>query len=414
MDEIEIPQYFICPISLQIMKDPVTAVTGITYDRESIERWLKTPAAAAAAAVCPVTKQPLPRAASDLTPNHMLRRLIQAWCVVNADSGVDRIPTPKSPVRRSLILKLVRDVSRINSVSLNGVALKKLEEIADEGEKNQKSMAEAGVAKAMVSFIVRCFKDVRNVGIDTALRILHLTWGPTSSEAKKMVGENIDFVESLIWVLTIDAENTGLNTQALSVLKNVIEVANYSLIEGLNTEFFEKMVEFLRKNISPAATRAAIQILTETCKLGRSKTKIVEAGAVFELVEMELRNPPEKRTTELVFCLLAHLCSFADGRQQLLRHAGGVAVVAKRLLRVSAATDDLALCVLESIARYSGTAAVVTEMMRVGGVSKMCMVLQTDCAGYLKKKASGILRLHSNAWSNSPCLQVYLLTRCPR
>ncbi|KAL9171522.1 hypothetical protein ABFS82_04G214100 [Erythranthe guttata] len=345
----------------------------------------------------------------------MLRRLIQAWCVVNADSGVDRIPTPKSPVRRSLILKLVRDVSRINSVSLNGVALKKLEEIADEGEKNQKLMAEAGVAKAMVSFIVRCFKDVRNVGIDTALRILHLTWGPTSSEAKKiMVGENLDFVESLIWVLTIDAENTGLNTQALSVLKNVIEVANYSLIEGLNTEFFEKMVEFLRMNISPAATRAAIQILTETCKLGRSKTKIVEAGAVFELVEMELRNPPEKRTTELVFCLLAHLCSFADGRQQLLRHAGGVAVVAKRLLRVSAATDDLALCVLESIARYSGTAAVVTEMMRVGGVSKMCMVLQTDCAGYLKKKASGILRLHSNAWSNSPCLQVYLLTRCPR
>ncbi|XWS52788.1 hypothetical protein CRYUN_Cryun11dG0102400 [Craigia yunnanensis] len=35
MDEIEIPQYFVCPISLQIMKDPVTVVTGITYDKEN-------------------------------------------------------------------------------------------------------------------------------------------------------------------------------------------------------------------------------------------------------------------------------------------------------------------------------------------------------------------------------------------
>lgn len=42
MDEIEVPKYFICPISLQIMKDPVTTITGITYDRDSIEHWLFT------------------------------------------------------------------------------------------------------------------------------------------------------------------------------------------------------------------------------------------------------------------------------------------------------------------------------------------------------------------------------------
>ncbi|KAI9107682.1 hypothetical protein K1719_021345 [Acacia pycnantha] len=91
MEEIEVPQYFVCPISLQIMKDPVTALTGITYDRESIEQWLLK----AKEHKCPVTKQPLPRG-SDLTPNHTLRRLIQAWCSENAALGVDRIPTPKS------------------------------------------------------------------------------------------------------------------------------------------------------------------------------------------------------------------------------------------------------------------------------------------------------------------------------
>jgi hypothetical protein len=71
MDDIEVPYYFICPISLQIMKDPVTAITGITYDRESIEHWLFI----SKNTTCPVTKQPLPRD-SGLTPNHTLRRLI--------------------------------------------------------------------------------------------------------------------------------------------------------------------------------------------------------------------------------------------------------------------------------------------------------------------------------------------------
>lgn len=90
--DIEIPQFFLCPISLQIMKDPVTTITGITYDRESIEQWLKS---SEDSAFCPITKQVLPRD-SDLTPNVMLRRYIQAWWTTNAKYGIDRIPTPKS------------------------------------------------------------------------------------------------------------------------------------------------------------------------------------------------------------------------------------------------------------------------------------------------------------------------------
>lgn len=111
MEEVEIPQYFLCPISLMIMKDPVTTVTGITYDRESIEMWLLTAEEEATTMMtCPVTKQKLPRDIELLTPNHMLRRLIQAWCIANASNGIDRIPTPKYPLNKSHILRLVRQV----------------------------------------------------------------------------------------------------------------------------------------------------------------------------------------------------------------------------------------------------------------------------------------------------------------
>ncbi|CAK9146371.1 unnamed protein product, partial [Ilex paraguariensis] len=88
MDEVEVPPFFLCPISLDIMKDPVTVSTGITYDRESIEKWILSEKNSA----CPVTKQVI--SDSDLTPNITLRRLIQSWCSINASYGIERFPTP--------------------------------------------------------------------------------------------------------------------------------------------------------------------------------------------------------------------------------------------------------------------------------------------------------------------------------
>ncbi|KAL6506496.1 hypothetical protein OROGR_024677 [Orobanche gracilis] len=410
MDEIEVPQYFLCPISLQIMKDPVTTVAGITYDRECIEKWLKT----AAAAVCPVTKQTLSRG-SDLTPNHMLRRLIQAWCVANARNGIDRIPTPKSPIHRSAILKLVRDLKNGDGSQLNLIDMKKLEEFVAESERNKRLMAEAGVAKATFFYVLRCCEDGRTDGLDQALRILRLTWIPSPENKKILEDHYLDsFVGSITWILNADVEKTT-KTHALVVLKEFTQLVSATHLERLKSSFFGEIVRILSGKISPKATKSALQILIETSdSSGRNRTKTVETGAVHELIEMELAIPTEKKTTELIFCLLAQLCSCADGRQRLLEHAGGVALVAKRLLRVSPATDDRILCVMESIARSSATPAVVVEMLRVGGVSKLCMVLQADCEGYLKKKAREILRLHCNMWSNSPCIQVYLLTRHTR
>ena len=36
---IEIPQNYICPITLDLMKDPVVAADGQSYEREAIMEW---------------------------------------------------------------------------------------------------------------------------------------------------------------------------------------------------------------------------------------------------------------------------------------------------------------------------------------------------------------------------------------
>ncbi|CAA2959569.1 E3 ubiquitin- ligase PUB24-like [Olea europaea subsp. europaea] len=411
-ENIDVPQYFLCPISLQIMKDPVTTVTGITYDRESIEHWLLT----AEEVTCPATNQPLPRD-SDLTPNHMLRRLIQAWCIANAKNGIDQIPTPKTPLQRSTVLNLIR---KLKNPVMYVDSLKKMDELANENEKNRKCMAEAGSAKAMVSFVLKYFKEGKSTGLEEALRILHLTWNLSINENQQLVEDNLALVEALTWILKrANLENSVITkTQALTVLTKVIEVATPSLLERLNPGCIEEMIKTLHCNklkTSQQAVKSALQILIRMCQVGTNQMKIIEAGTVFELVEAELdQNLESKKITELIFTLLAHLCSCADGRAQFLKHPAGIAMVSKRLLRISPATDDGGLHIFALITKFSATREVLLEMLRVGGVSKICMMIQADCADDLKRKAREILRLHSNVWRNSPCIQVYLLTRYAR
>lgn len=141
--------------------------------------------------------------------------------------------------------------------------------------------------------------------------------------------------------------------------------------------------------------------------------KIIEAGAVFELIEFQLTTT-DKRSNELVLCILDHLCASADGRAQLLGHAAGLPLISKRILRISAAADDRAVRILSSICKFSATSEVLGEILRVGAVAKLCMVLQADCRANVKEKAMGVLRLHSKAWNNTSCASSYLLTRCLR
>lgn len=454
MDEIEIPQYFLCPISLQIMKDPVITLTGITYDRESIEQWLVK----AKEHKCPVTKQSLPRG-SDLTPNHTLRRLIQAWCSENAAHGVDRIPTPKSPPTKSLLEKLLRN---LNLPHLHQSALDRLHTLATENSRNLKCMVESGVAESMIQLITneyvgltsclrstrmrdeeksssQCLQDAGNKSnelgnnntssIEQSLRIVRLLWSGNNCDnmIKPLVVHNMDFIKSLTWIihLHVDTNNVNLLNEAMPVLKSTIELADSTLLGSLKQEFFNEITRVIRKHrsISQQAMKSALHILIETCPLGRNRTRIVEAGVVFELIQLELEkngdnnnnnNSKDKNMTELVFNLLAQLCSCADGREEFLSHAAGIAVAAKRVLRVSPATDDRALHVLWLVARFSGSNDVVLEMLKVGAVSKLCMVIQANCDMSLKEKARSILRLHTSVWNDSPCIQVYLLTRHQR
>ena len=72
LSEPDIPAEFRCPISLELMRDPVVLETGQSYDRTSIQRWFRH-----GRLTCPKTGVRLTRAA--VVPNHSLKAAIHDW-----------------------------------------------------------------------------------------------------------------------------------------------------------------------------------------------------------------------------------------------------------------------------------------------------------------------------------------------
>lgn len=411
MEEIDVPPFFLCPISLEIMKDPVTVSTGITYDRESIEKWLFS----GKNNTCPATKQVL-SADSDLTPNHTLRRLIQAWCTLNASNGVERIPTPKIPINKIQIVKLLNDAK---SPQLQMKCIGKLRALAAESDANKRCIESAGAVEFLASIVSKAnfttFEEESDKGLESrsasseALSILHYL---QVSEAglEKLVGKNGEFVGCLVRVL--QRGNYESRAYAVMLLSSMLQVADPIQLIALKPEFFVEAVQVLQDHISHQATKATLKLLIEVCPWGRNKVKAVEAGAVSILTELLLASS-EKRACEMILTVLDQLCGCAEGRAELLKHAAGMAIVSKKILRVSHVASERAVKILYSISKFSATPSVLQEMSQLGVVAKLCLVLQVDCGSRTKEKSRDILRLHARAWKNSPCIPTNLLSSYP-
>ncbi|CAL9097600.1 unnamed protein product [Musa acuminata var. zebrina] len=68
-----VPSHFRCPLSLQLMLDPVIVASGQTYERSFIQKWLDS-----GLRICPRTRQTL--AYISLIPNYTVKVLITDWC----------------------------------------------------------------------------------------------------------------------------------------------------------------------------------------------------------------------------------------------------------------------------------------------------------------------------------------------
>ncbi|GJP51129.1 hypothetical protein CLOM_g10296 [Closterium sp. NIES-68] len=72
-----VPSEFVCPLSLQLLTDPVITASGLTFERAVIQKWYRD-----GNRICPVTGSRLDH--YRLFPNQAVRQLIAQWCDANA------------------------------------------------------------------------------------------------------------------------------------------------------------------------------------------------------------------------------------------------------------------------------------------------------------------------------------------
>lgn len=145
-----VPKDFCCPITFDLMCDPVIISTGQTYDRRSIWRWMEE-----GHCTCPKTGILLSH--NRLVPNRALRNLIMQWCSAHGvpydpPEGVDpsvemfasACPSKASLVaNRETAMLLIQQLADGSQVAKT-VAAKEIRLLAKNGKENRAFIAQAG------------------------------------------------------------------------------------------------------------------------------------------------------------------------------------------------------------------------------------------------------------------------------
>ncbi|KAL5200213.1 hypothetical protein ABZP36_021416 [Zizania latifolia] len=404
--EVTVPAHFRCPISLELMRDPVTAPTGITYDRESLEGWL-----ARGHATCPVTGRPVRLA--DLVPNHATRRMIQDWCVANRARGVERVPTPRVPVGEDDAEEVIAEVAataRRGDAAGCGAVAARARALGKESERNRRCFAAAGAARALSSaFMHLAGEPVESASaVSAALGeiLAALTvFFPLDEECRRCIASPAS-LKSLASLLSHG--ELAARVSAAVVLRELASSGDRHALEAVSRThgMCDALLGLVTSPISSQATKAALVTAYYLVSASdRAAARFAELGAVPAVVELLV--DADKGTTEKALAVLdAVLCTDA-GVESARAHALVVPVLVKKMFRVSDMATDFAVSALWRLCRASGAGAGAcrAEALRVGAFQKLLLLLQVGCSGVTKERASELLKILNGSRTSVECIE---------
>lgn len=393
LGELTIPTNFICPISLDLMKDPVTLSTGITYDRESIERWLE-----AGSVTCPVTNQVL--ATYELIPNHAIRKMIQDWGVENKSHGVERIPTPRIPVSPSQVSEIC---TRIEAATQKGDDVKcaellgKIKVWGRESERNKKCVRENGTGGALAA----CFEFFAGVSTAKHADLLKdllsvLTWMfPLGVEGKSKLGAKAS-LRCMAWFL--NGEDLTAVQNALIILKEYSDSKYANALIETDPDLPRALLNTVKLPICPSdktTTKASLTVMYHLITSQPNGKKVISnllnAGIVSVLVEILV--DADKNICQKALAVLDGICSSQEGREKAYSHPLTMPLLVKKIMRVSELGTELCISAIWKICKGEDERPAAIEALELGGFQKLLVVLQVGCGEKAKEKATELLKV---------------------
>lgn len=341
---------FRCPISLEIMADPVTIGTGHSYDRSSIKKWFR-----AGKPICPKTGEKLKN--MEVVPNLALRRLIQQYCSDNGiaygDSGRWKPDIGRTKLAGSLAAEqAMKMVAEFISQSLEaGTPEEKKKKAAYEIRLlsktsifNRSCLVEAGVVPHLLKLLSLADSQTQE---NAMAGLLNLS---KHSKGKAVIVENggVDLI--------VDLLREGLKAEACKhaagTLYYLASIDEYRILIGENQRAIPALRELI-KNGSDSGKKNALVAIFGLLMHPANHTRVLAAGVVPLLFDILTSFDSEVLVTDSL-AILATLAEKPEGTVAISRCKALDSIVGILNSSTSRVTKDFCVSLLLSLCVNGG------------------------------------------------------------
>ncbi|KAI6691860.1 hypothetical protein NL676_019570 [Syzygium grande] len=386
-----IPHLFRCPISLDLLTDPVTLCTGQTYDRPSIEKWL-----AAGNLTCPVTMQKLDD--SSFVPNHTLRHLIDRWLETRHqfNPGLETVDPDHSLV---VTLKSTLESQEVSMVS-KLQALEKISVLCEESTSRCTLFLQLGFMPLLLELILG--KVESELSLDH-VEFLEQALACTLQLLANGEVKSLDILkEDSKQASLVNLFKQGTNSIKLSICQLVDTISSSSEMEdlcavlGQNRNFLGQIILLLPENSK--VSEAAVRAIRSLCSLQSNGWNLVREGVLDGLVAHISTLSAENERRERCFSPLAVstierlLQGNGPAKEAFLNNPNGVSSLVRMVFGASSHEgSESAVNSLMIICRDSSLAR--EEAIGAGVLTQLLFLLQSQCSGRTKTKARTLLKM---------------------
>lgn len=382
MSDLNIPADFRCPITLDLMMDPVVVATGQTYDRSSITLWIES-----GHNTCPKTGQGLAHA--NLIPNRALKSLIATWCQehripfavgVEGSEGQNGVVSNKTAleVTKMMVSFLMSKlVSPLQSLETINRVVYELRVLAKTGSDNRECIGEAGTIVLLVSYLG---SENPTLQVNTVTTILNLS---ILEGNKTRIMETDSVLNGIIEVLRSGVTWEAKGNAAATIF-SLSTVSAYRKRLGKKTRVAKGLVELAREG--PISTKKDALVAILAFAADRETTgKLVENGVV------DMLNEIMDELSEEAMTIL----------ETVVKKGGFMAIAAtshmigKLVVMLRSGTDrtkENVIATLVIICRKGG-AEMVSELAKITTMEMVIWELMGTGTARAKRKAASLMRI---------------------
>nr|AID21682.1 U-boxp [Arabidopsis lyrata] len=358
----DLPNDFRCPISLEIMSDPVILQSGHTFDRVSIQQWIDS-----GNRTCPITKLPLSENPS-LIPNHALRSLISNFAHVS----------PKEPSRprtqqehshsqsQALISTLI---SRSSSNASKLESLSRLVRLTKRDSLIRRKVTESGAVRAALD----CVDSGNQVLQEKSLSLL-LNLSLEDDNKVGLVADGV--IRRIVTVLRVGSPDCKAIAATLLTSLAVVEVNKATI--GSYPDAISALVYLLRVG-NDRERKESATALYALCSFMDNRKRVVDCGSVPILVEAA--DSGLERAVEV----LGLLVKCRGGREEMSKVSGFVEVLVNVLRNGSLKGIQYSLFILNCLCCCSRE---IADEVKREGVVEICFGLEDNESEKIRRNAT--------------------------